>query len=189
MQRKRIVIQLAGDYSENPSKYSLPVLGWIYDSFVLRTWHLRRTSFRTSFCWSRVKSWKVLTNTFAFCSKLIPFTCSSTWNRSDKMHCIFERKQIGTPPLSPRHQMIHSPSLGHSVHSVWMKLWSAVSRNNSKWRTNSSERCLQTTWKLYYSLTILQAKTLKDLATVLNLKEYGIFFQLHFTVVLATIPD
>lgn len=29
MQRKRIVIQLAGDYSENPSKFSLPVLGLI----------------------------------------------------------------------------------------------------------------------------------------------------------------
>lgn len=29
MQRKRIVIQLAGDYSENPSKFSLPVPGLI----------------------------------------------------------------------------------------------------------------------------------------------------------------
>lgn len=37
------------------------------------------------------------------------------------MHCIFERKQIGIPPLSPRQQMIHSPSLGHSV-TRWCEL-------------------------------------------------------------------
>ena len=67
----------------------------------LQTWHLRRISFRTSFCWSRVKSWKVLTNTLAFSSKLIPF--SVTRNRSDKRHCRFHCKFLYVNKSKSRH--------------------------------------------------------------------------------------
>lgn len=196
MQRKRIVIQLAGDYSENPSKFSLPVLGLIMTLLCCEpgTWEGLLSGLHfADLGWNLEKCWQTLSPfpQSSFLLHVVPLETDQTRcivflnvNKSKSRHWA-----RGTKWFTVRHSVTRSLFGAPSVHSVWIKLWSAVSRNNSKWRTNSSERCLQTTWKLYYSLTILQAKTLKDLATVLNLKEYGIFVQLHFTVVLATIPD
>ena len=189
MQRKRIVIQLAGDYIENPSKFSLPVLGLIMTLLCCEpgTWEGLLSGLHfADLGWNLEKCWQTLSPfpQSSFLLHVVPL-------ETDQTRCIVflnvNKSESRHWARGPNDSQSVTRSLGHSV--VWIKLWSAVSRNNSKWRTNSSERCLQTTWKLYYSLTILQAKTLKDLATVLNLKEYGIFFQLHFTVVLATIPD
>ena len=49
-----------------------------------QTWQARRICFKTSFCWSRLESLNVFTNTLAFCSKLILLS-REAWMRSSQV--------------------------------------------------------------------------------------------------------